>query len=193
MAKPAFATFLKELSPAEVLLAEDDDDDAYLTVRAFEGAKFSIEIDLTRVSNGLDCMAVLRQEGDPRTAPFPDLFCSLRSFAASFYKLLSTAVLGREITGGSGGFGGRVCVGSSLARGCPPFQLRVDHELPCFLKRRWGALRRNQWHAHTRPPTPRRVATVAHSATILHPATSRFSSPHPPRNSVAAFSRDQSH
>ena len=52
-----------------------------------------------------------------------------------------------------GGWGARVCW-KPMARECPPFQLRVDHELPCFLQRRWGALRRKQQHEHTRPPNP---------------------------------------
>ena len=52
-----------------------------------------------------------------------------------------------------GGLGG-ACVSESVCAEVPPFQLRVDHELPCFLKRSWGALRRNQRHGHTRPPNP---------------------------------------
>ena len=52
-----------------------------------------------------------------------------------------------------GGLGG-AWVSESVGAEVPPFQLRVDHELPCFLQRRWGALRRNQRHGHTRPPNP---------------------------------------
>ena len=74
----------------------------------------------------------------------------------------------------AGGFGGRVCVGISLARECPPFQLRVDHELPCFIQRRWGALRRKQQHEHTRPPNPPARAHVLPCATIF--ATSNLPS-----------------
>jgi CheY-like chemotaxis protein len=57
--------------PAEVLLVEDNDNDAELTRLGFENAKFLTR--LHHVWNGEECMAFLRKEGKYTAAPTPDL------------------------------------------------------------------------------------------------------------------------
>jgi CheY-like chemotaxis protein len=65
------STLLARGRPAEVLLVEDNDDDAELTKIAFKQAKFAVN--LHHVLNGEECMAFLRKEGKYAAAPTPDL------------------------------------------------------------------------------------------------------------------------
>ena len=62
---------LSDTRPAEVLLVEDNDDDVYLTQRAFKAAKFLVN--LHHVNNGRKCMAFLRKQPPYADAPTPDL------------------------------------------------------------------------------------------------------------------------
>jgi CheY-like chemotaxis protein len=57
--------------PAEVLLAEDSDDDVELTRQGFRRAK--LLVNLHRVKDGEDCLKFLRKQGDYIDAPTPDL------------------------------------------------------------------------------------------------------------------------
>jgi CheY-like chemotaxis protein len=57
--------------PAEVLLAEDNDDDVELTRQGFRRAK--LLVNLHRVEDGERCMAFLRKEGEYENVPTPDL------------------------------------------------------------------------------------------------------------------------
>ncbi|MEZ6107232.1 MAG: response regulator [Pirellulaceae bacterium] len=57
--------------PANVLLVEDNDDDVVLTRKGFERANFSVN--LYHVSNGRDCLAFLRKQGEYASSPTPDL------------------------------------------------------------------------------------------------------------------------
>jgi two-component system response regulator len=57
--------------PAEILLVEDNEDDAELTRIGFQRAKFSVR--LHHVRDGEECMAFLRKEGNHADAPTPDL------------------------------------------------------------------------------------------------------------------------
>jgi len=57
--------------PAEVLLVEDDDNDAFITRKGFEEAKLTLN--LHHVENGQECMAFLCKEGQHANAPTPDL------------------------------------------------------------------------------------------------------------------------
>ncbi len=57
--------------PAEVLLAEDNDDDVELTRQGFRRAK--LLVNLHRVEDGEKCMAFLRKEGEYENVPTPDL------------------------------------------------------------------------------------------------------------------------
>lgn len=57
--------------PAEVLLVEDDDNDAELTRIGFERAKFAVN--LHHVGDGEQCIAFLRKEGQYARSPTPDL------------------------------------------------------------------------------------------------------------------------
>jgi CheY-like chemotaxis protein len=57
--------------PAVILLAEDNDNDVELTRLGFLRAKFAVQ--LHHVSNGEECMAFLRKEGEYVGAPTPDL------------------------------------------------------------------------------------------------------------------------
>lgn len=57
--------------PAEVLLVEDNDNDAEITRIGFRQAKFAAN--LHHVVNGEECMAFLRKEGKYSAAPTPDL------------------------------------------------------------------------------------------------------------------------
>jgi CheY-like chemotaxis protein len=62
---------LSDTRPAEVLLVEDNDDDVYLTQRAFKAAKFLVN--LHHVNNGRKCMEFLRKQPPYVDAPTPDL------------------------------------------------------------------------------------------------------------------------
>ena len=57
--------------PAEVLLAEDNDDDVELTRQGFNRTK--LLLNLHRVRNGEECLAFLRKQGEYVNAPTPDL------------------------------------------------------------------------------------------------------------------------
>ncbi|HTT38885.1 MAG TPA: response regulator [Burkholderiales bacterium] len=57
--------------PAEILLVEDNQNDAYLTRIAFEHAKLAIN--LHHVTDGEKCMAFLRKQPPYQDAPTPDL------------------------------------------------------------------------------------------------------------------------
>jgi CheY-like chemotaxis protein len=57
--------------PAEVLLAEDNDDDVELTRQGFKRTK--LLLNLHRVTNGEECLAFLRKQGEYVDAPTPDL------------------------------------------------------------------------------------------------------------------------
>jgi two-component system response regulator len=57
--------------PAEVLLAEDNDNDVELTRQGFRSAK--LLVNLHRVKDGEECLAFLRKEGEYVNAPTPDL------------------------------------------------------------------------------------------------------------------------
>jgi two-component system, chemotaxis family, response regulator Rcp1 len=57
--------------PAEILLAEDNDDDAELTRQGFRRGK--LLVNLNRVEDGEKCLAFLRKQGEYQKAPTPDL------------------------------------------------------------------------------------------------------------------------
>jgi len=57
--------------PAEILLAEDNEDDFELTRIAFGRVRLTAH--LHRVSDGEQCMAFLRREGEHARAPTPDI------------------------------------------------------------------------------------------------------------------------
>jgi two-component system response regulator len=57
--------------PAEVLLAEDSDNDVELTRQGFRRAK--LLVNLHWVKNGEECLAFLRKQGEYVNAPTPDL------------------------------------------------------------------------------------------------------------------------
>lgn len=57
--------------PVEILLVEDDQDDIFLTKKAFE--KQSVINNLHVVQDGVDAMAFLRQEEEHADAPRPDI------------------------------------------------------------------------------------------------------------------------
>lgn len=56
---------------AEILLAEDNDDDVELTRQGFKRAK--LLVNLHRVKDGEECLAFLRKQGEYANAPTPDL------------------------------------------------------------------------------------------------------------------------
>jgi CheY-like chemotaxis protein len=56
---------------AEILLAEDNDDDVELTRQGFRRAK--LLLNLHRVEDGEKCLAFLRKEGEYQNVPTPDL------------------------------------------------------------------------------------------------------------------------
>jgi chemotaxis family two-component system response regulator Rcp1 len=62
---------LMHTRPAEILLVEDNDNDAELTRIAFRRAKLAVN--LQHVTNGEECMALLRHEGRYASARTPDL------------------------------------------------------------------------------------------------------------------------
>lgn len=57
--------------PAEILLVEDNEDDVYLTRRAFGAARFPVN--LHHVDNGAKCLSFLRRQAPYTDAPVPDL------------------------------------------------------------------------------------------------------------------------
>ena len=57
--------------PAEILLAEDNDNDVELTRQGFKKCK--LLLNLHHVKDGVECMAFLRKQGKYSTAPTPDL------------------------------------------------------------------------------------------------------------------------
>lgn len=64
-------TQLTDGRAAEILLAEDNDNDVELTRQGFKRAK--LLVNLHRVGNGEECMAFLRKQGKYADAPTPDL------------------------------------------------------------------------------------------------------------------------
>jgi chemotaxis family two-component system response regulator Rcp1 len=58
-------------SPIQVLMAEDNPDDVFLTEEALKESK--LHVDLSVVENGVETMAFLRGEGPWASAPRPDL------------------------------------------------------------------------------------------------------------------------
>jgi CheY-like chemotaxis protein len=62
---------LVKTRPAEILLAEDNDNDVELTRQGFKKCK--LLLNLHHVKDGEECMAFLRKEGKYSTAPTPDL------------------------------------------------------------------------------------------------------------------------
>jgi chemotaxis family two-component system response regulator Rcp1 len=57
--------------PAEILLAEDNENDVELTRQGFKKCK--LLLNLHHVKDGVECMAFLRKEGKYCDAPTPDL------------------------------------------------------------------------------------------------------------------------
>ena len=57
--------------PAEVLLAEDNENDVELTRQGFKRCK--LLLNLHHVKDGVECMAFLRKQGKYTAAPTPDL------------------------------------------------------------------------------------------------------------------------
>lgn len=57
--------------PAQILLAEDNDDDVILTRQAFKHC--GVHVELHHVNNGADCMKYLRKHPPFETATTPDL------------------------------------------------------------------------------------------------------------------------
>jgi chemotaxis family two-component system response regulator Rcp1 len=55
----------------EILLVEDDQDDIFLTRKAFEQQKVANNLHVVR--DGVDAMTFLRQEGEHADAPRPDI------------------------------------------------------------------------------------------------------------------------
>jgi CheY-like chemotaxis protein len=64
-------TQLTDGRAAEILLAEDNDNDVELTRQGFKRAK--LLVNLHRVGDGEECMAFLRKQGKYADAPTPDL------------------------------------------------------------------------------------------------------------------------
>lgn len=57
--------------PVEILLVEDNEDDALLTQRGFSQSRYPTNV--RHVMNGKECMAYLRKEGQYANVPTPDL------------------------------------------------------------------------------------------------------------------------
>jgi two-component system, chemotaxis family, response regulator Rcp1 len=57
--------------PAEILLAEDNENDVELTRQGFKRCK--LLLNLHHVKDGVECIAFLRKQGKYSTAPRPDL------------------------------------------------------------------------------------------------------------------------
>lgn len=64
-------TSIEPIRPAVVLLAEDNENDVELTRLSLKRSKIACELHV--VSDGAECMAFLRREGQYANAPFPDL------------------------------------------------------------------------------------------------------------------------
>lgn len=64
-------TTLERAKPVEILLVEDSPTDALLAQEALEYAKVCNRVH--HVTDGVEAMAFLRQEGNYANAPFPDL------------------------------------------------------------------------------------------------------------------------
>jgi two-component system, chemotaxis family, response regulator Rcp1 len=62
---------LVKTRPAEILLAEDNENDVELTRQGFKKCK--LLLNLHHVKDGVECMAFLRKEGKYSKAPTPDL------------------------------------------------------------------------------------------------------------------------
>jgi CheY-like chemotaxis protein len=62
---------LSNSRPAEILLAEDNDNDVELTRQGFKRCKMLLN--LHHVKDGVNCMAFLRKQGEHANAPTPDL------------------------------------------------------------------------------------------------------------------------
>lgn len=62
---------LVKTRPAEILLAEDNDNDVELTRQGFKKCK--LLLNLHHVRDGEECMAFLRKQGKYSAAPTPDL------------------------------------------------------------------------------------------------------------------------
>jgi CheY-like chemotaxis protein len=71
MSNPSENRLMVRGRPAEILLVEDNDNDAEITRIGFERAKFAVN--LHHVTNGEECMAFLRKEGEYAAVPSPDL------------------------------------------------------------------------------------------------------------------------
>ena len=81
---------------------------------------------------------------------------------------------GRHAPGGLGG----ACVSESVCAEVPPICAGEYTAIHGPLAAGMGGTRAQASFQHTRAPqTPRRMATVAPSATVLHTATLRFSTP----------------
>jgi len=65
------ASKLANSRPAEILLAEDNENDVELTRAGFERCK--LLLNLHHVKDGEECMAFLRKQGKYSNAPTPDL------------------------------------------------------------------------------------------------------------------------
>lgn len=61
----------KEAEAVEILLVEDDEDDIYLTKKAFEQQKVANNLHI--VNDGVDAMEFLNQEGEYEDAKRPDI------------------------------------------------------------------------------------------------------------------------
>jgi two-component system response regulator len=62
---------LSHSRPAEVLLAEDNENDVELTRQGFKRAKLLVNLHWVR--DGEECMAFLRKQGEYASAPTPDM------------------------------------------------------------------------------------------------------------------------
>ncbi len=62
---------LEQSRPAEILLAEDNEDDVLLTREGFKMA--GLPVNLHNVKNGVDCLSYLRRESPYEDAATPDL------------------------------------------------------------------------------------------------------------------------
>ena len=65
------STQLANGRPAEILLAEDNDNDVELTRQGFKRAKLLVNLHCVR--DGEECLAFLRKQGEHINAPTPDL------------------------------------------------------------------------------------------------------------------------
>ena len=64
-------TPIAQTKPADILLVEDNENDAILTRQAFKQSKLAIR--LHHVQDGEQCMAFLRKQGQYAAAPTPDI------------------------------------------------------------------------------------------------------------------------